>query len=757
MYHINTVTKMNHKKFLIFALLLGLLSLTLGQSTQDGMFKTECRDRHFLLFVKSHFLGPKFRFEVQGESGVRTVEGHWAEECGYSLLMDSWGDLTLRVSYLACAVDNQDDSDFRLMLWLVKVGPDGEDLSRHPLPLSCSLEESWRPREVVCENNYMEVSVEKRLPPDHRGTEFVTPPPVDDALREWRVMFRVPDLRQHPGSGWTPLKEENIPVNLVHLLGYRIIPTATRIVLRCGYGSRLAYNLQDGEVSVEVVSATVLYRHHWTLLRVDTSVACSTNKGRLEGGDVLLVLPWLLPPLVVSPVREKSLKVAVGGHYITQCVAHNRGYRIHDNNGTIEIRIPFGAEGGRLKSAVSAGVYSQLYEVDVELLRQWQDSTWNQTQRSFRTLRVDQKHTPIITNLTAPSGGGRLAVSVGVFLPDVVLENVTVATRVFNLNESKQNTVQISQLSFPNGTHSYLLQVPFSHPLVTSKYLGGGYRSYSLSLLFSFLLSPDGEVFHVPAAVRATQQDVVAPRLGGECTEHGVRILVHYGDLEAEWSVYVGGLKLDWQLVQEGQYVVDSTEEFLSLEIPLYAPGVDYRGLDLRGLEVSVWVSVVHMATMEEFTHLQECLLPVEELLVCLPDGQMVVLLDLSAVFPGANPGLLALQDSSCVPLASDGSSVMFRFNTETCGTTVTHVDGHVIYTNEVRLLSPSPAHVRQGPHPHLSPRIPLICVYPENEPSRVSIYKPHSPPAPLRPPQHTHTSHKHSTEMKWRPLPAGG
>ncbi|XP_036436214.1 uncharacterized protein LOC118814624 [Colossoma macropomum] len=736
--------------------LFGLFSITLVHSALNGMFKTECRDRHFWLTVKSHFLGIKFWFEVQGKSGVRPIEGQWAAECGYTVQLDSWGDLTLRASYLACAVDNQGDSEFRLMLWFVNEGADGEGMSHHPLLLSCSLVEPWRPREIICENNYMEVSVEKQVPADnHRGTERIFPAPADDMLREWRVLFRVPDLQQHPGTGWPPLKEEIIPVNLVHLLGYSINTTATRIILRCSYGSRLAYTLQGGDVTVEVVSTTIIYRHHWTLLRVDMSVACTTTQGSLDGADVVWTLPWLLPPLVVPPVGQKNLKVAVGGRYITQCVARHRGYRIHDNNNTVEIRIPFGAEGGRLKSGVSAGVYLHLYEVDVELLREWQDSAWKQTQqRTFRTLRVHQNSPINISNYMAPSGG-ELVLSVGEFLSDVMLVNVTVAGRRFSLEEAERNAVRISQVPFPNGTHSYLLQVPFTHPLITQQYLGKGHRNYSLSVLFSFLLSPDGETFHIPANVHSSLQDVVVPWLKGECTERGVRILVRYGNLRGEWSVYVGGLRLDWQLVKDGQYVLDTTGEFITVEIPLYAPGMDYRGLDLRGLAVSVWVSLVHMETLEEFTHLQECVMPVEELLVCLPDGQMVVLLDMSRVLPSVDPKHTALLDPSCGPLDTDHSRALFRFPAESCGSTITHMDGHVTYTNEVRLLSPGLSHVRPHPHPHLSNSVPVMCVYPESEPRSVSIYRPRStapPTAALRPPSRT----RHS-EIKRRPLPAGG
>ena len=73
----------------------------------EGMFKTECQDRHFWLSVKSSLLGQKFRFDVEGECGAHTLSGMGAAECGYTMVLDSWGDLVLRASYLACHVHNE--------------------------------------------------------------------------------------------------------------------------------------------------------------------------------------------------------------------------------------------------------------------------------------------------------------------------------------------------------------------------------------------------------------------------------------------------------------------------------------------------------------------------------------------------------------------------------------------------------------------------------------------------------------------------
>ena len=57
------------------------------------------------------------------------------------------------------------------------------------------------------------------------------------------MVFRVPGDQQ--GSDGRPsMKEKTLPVEMAHLLGYHINTTETRVLLRCAYGSRLAYILQ---------------------------------------------------------------------------------------------------------------------------------------------------------------------------------------------------------------------------------------------------------------------------------------------------------------------------------------------------------------------------------------------------------------------------------------------------------------------------------------------------------------------------------
>uniref|UniRef100_A0A8C1NEX9 ZP domain-containing protein n=1 Tax=Cyprinus carpio TaxID=7962 RepID=A0A8C1NEX9_CYPCA len=778
---------------LLWFLLFGLCPISVPDSIPIGMFRTECHDRHFWLSVNSNFLGHKFRFNVQADSKVHEVSGQWAAECGYTMALDSWGDLLLRVSYLACLVENQRETEFQLLVWFINQDSNGKEKS-YPLLLTCPLQVPWAPRELVCEQNYMEVehkfcikckfpdinkvvwkhkshdaspypqvSVLKLLPPDnHIGTAWVTPAPVElgEGLLEWRVVFRIPAFSQ--GGG---MREETVPVRMAHLLGYHINTTDSRILLRCAYGSKLAYMLQWGETDVEVVSATILYKLKWTLLTVDMSVACTIGQARMDGSDVLWSLPRDLPTLVHPPFIEKVLKLGVGGRYLSECVAHQRGYMIHDNNRTLELRIPFGAEGGFIKSHVIDGLYSQSYFVDVFLLREWEDTAWSLTQqRIFRALFIQHLPRPVtLINKTVPSQR-EFSISLCCFPHDVSLGNVTVAGQPVLWEEMEWKGVHLSQNPFPNNTYMYLFQMPFSNSLIPQKYLGDRFRRYTLYGVFSFILFPDGEIYNHSATVEAELQDVVLPKLKGECTARGVHTLAYYGNIDSsEWRLYVGGMRVDWELVELGGFSLDPHELYLSLEVPLYAPGMAYEGLGLQGLLVSVLVSLVHLETAEEQTHVQRCVFPVRELLVCLPDGRMVVMVDTAGVSPPVNPNHTALLDPACRPLETDNYRAIFSFSLDSCGTVATHDGDQVIYRNEVRNMPPFPPHLRplSQPQPHY--RVSLGCVHPENGSRTLAIYLPSQSPTLLpmehahKTALHSHTRHPEGRVKKIHSLPAGG
>ncbi|KAJ7996165.1 hypothetical protein DPEC_G00234230 [Dallia pectoralis] len=706
----------------ICVFLLCLLPNCAAATIPIGMFRTECQDRHFWLSFKSNFLGQSFRFDVEDGTGVHTLLGQAAAECGYNMGLDSWGNLVVRVSYLACYVDNENDSVFRLLVWLVNRDLEGVETS-YPLQLTCPLHHPWKPREIICEENYMEVSAMKQVPPANQtGLEWMPAPPVssDGGLREWRVVFRVPSDRPEG------MKEQTLPVEMAHLLGYRIGTTDSRVLLRGSYGSRLSYKLQEKGIEVEVVSATLLHKHHWTLLRADVSVACSISKASMDGDDILLRFPRVLPPLVPPPVTNERLRLGVDGAALSDCIVRQRGYDVQERDGLVEIRIPFGAEGGSIKSQVVEGQYSQSFYFDLFYMHQWADSQWALTEyRSFRPLSVLYlPRTPILINETSVSEG-QFSVTLGSFPRDVFLTNITVGEQSMSWGEAEQMGVHLAQVPYPNGSHAYLLQSPFSHSLVSQKYIGEGYRRYTLALTFTLSVFPHSDLYHHPANLEADVQDVVLPNVTGSCSSKGVRLQLRYGTMDSQWEVYLGGRRLDWELVELGGYALETRWDYFSMVVPLYALGMDYEGLSLHGLAVTVSMTLEDKQTSKkELSFTQRCVFDVKELLVCLPDNTVLVIVDSSSVTPPLEPNLTTLLDPSCVPVETEGTRSLYKFSLDSCGTAVTLEEDHIVYSNKVQFWPTAPfglTHI--APNPRFS--IPVGCIHPVNGTRTLTIYQP--------------------------------
>ncbi|KAJ8276108.1 hypothetical protein COCON_G00078600 [Conger conger] len=734
----------NLNERVISILLLYMLSTFVPDSIGSEMFRSECQDRHFSLAIKSSFLGQVFRFDIEDSRGMHSLSSQQAAECGYTMVLDSQGDLLLRVSYLACYVDVNKDTEYQLLVWFVNKKANEKEAS-YPLALSCPLQQPWSMREIVCEENYMEVSVKKQMLPDSQGLEGMSSSaePEEEGLKEGRVVFRIPGDAQ--GEGTPPSREEALTVAEANLQGYHISTSGTRILLRCAYSPVLSYTLQESGGKVEAVSATIFYSHHWTLLKVDISVACPINQAVMDDGHVLWTFPKILPPLVHAGYSAWAASVGVEGRLVSDCVLQQRDYGVRVQDRTVEIRIPFGAEGGHVKSHVVEGQYFQSYSIDLFYMHQWEDSQWALTQhRSFRPLWTPPiPRTPTLLNNTVPSERV-FSITLGAFPPDVSLHNVSVGGEPVSWVEAERLGLKVSQVPFSNGTHAYQLEAPFSHPLISKKYVGGRYRRYRLTVTFSMLVSPHGEIYDHPMAVVCDLQDVVLPKLEGNCTDRGVKILVRYGNLDSQWEVYLGGNKLDWALVERGGYVLENRKHYYSLELPLYSVGMAYEYLTLRGLVVSVQVHLVDRETGKvEGTFVQRCSFPIRDLLVCLPDRWMVLVADTSYITPPIEPRSSTLLDPSCGPTETDHTRVLFSFSLDSCGTTRTLDGSHLVYANEVRYSPALYPAVNPLIHPHSHYRLPISCRYGVNNDSSRAVYHP-SLAAPVAPSSHREGSNQH-------------
>ncbi|XP_033992851.1 uncharacterized protein LOC117488166 [Trematomus bernacchii] len=561
-----------------------------------GTFKTNCLERHFWLSVKSSFLGSRVHVDFEDRYGFHSLSDHEATLCGYTVLVNDVGDLVFRASFLACHVHSEGGTDYHLRLWFVNLQEDGK-VAAYPFQLHCSLRGQWSTREIVCEENYMEVSIQQPFLPITSKNEKG----VDEA--DMAVMFHY-DSQPPEEARFFSLKE-------AAALGYHISLRGTHLTLRCPYSSPLSYLVKERGVDLVIVRATILYRLQRSFLAVNTTVACALNEASADGSDLLWTVPYILTPLVRGEFRYRGMKIGVNGQDLSESGYKERGYKISLQEGKVEVRIPLGAPGGHIKSGVVRGQYSQSMSVDLSFMSQWEDERWPLTQhRSFRLLKTPLiPQIAVVTNNSVPSLG-LLSVTLGLFAPDVSLQKVTLdgGGELLTSTQTETDDLSVSRLSHSNGSHSYQLRFPLSHPRI----------------------------------------------------------------------------------------------------IP--------EELTLQGLVSEVEVSVVDADSLKaEDTLVLKCTFPVQELLVCLPEGRMVAVVDTTHTIPPTHPNRTTLLDPSCIPMETDSARALFSFSLDSCGTTVTTEGNVLVYENQIsytqEFLPPDdPLIHRDSPY-----RLTIQCRYPAN------------------------------------------
>ncbi|XP_033181619.1 uncharacterized protein LOC117152772 [Mastacembelus armatus] len=708
---------------LLFQVLILAIPTNVTSPVPAGMFQTRCLERHFWLSVKSNFLGSMIRFDFEDQHGFHFLSDQEATLCGYTVQISEAGDLVLRASFLACHVHTKMGTDYQLRVWFRNLQPEGT-VAVYPLQLHCSIQEKWSIREIVCEENYMEVSIQKPLLPVTSKNDE------DPEEPHMAVVF----YRAHQLAD----KMKIFSLTEAAVLGYRISQHGSRLILRCPYLSPLSYFIREKGMDLEIVRAAVLYRLHFNMLAVDTTVACSRNQATAEGSDLVWTVPYNLSPLVHGQFRDRGLRFGVNGEALTESQNNERGYKIVLEGEQVKVRIPTGAHDGHIKSGVLRGLYSQSMSVDLFFMSQWEDGYWNLTQhRSFRLLKTPLvPQTPVFSSDTVPVTG-LFSATLGFFAPDVSLQKVTVdgggdlLTWTPSHQTQNDTDLKVSRLLQINGSSSYQLHLSLSHPNIIPKYVGGGNKTYSLTFTFTFNISPSGEVFYHQASVEHSAEYTALGSLilEGKCKQSSLLVLLYYGaQTDLQWELFLGARKLDWELVEMGGFVVKAEDEYLTVEIPFHSPGLKYEELTLCGFVAVVEVSVVEAASLKvQDSLVHKCTFPPRELLVCLPEGRVVAVVDTTHTIPPTNPNRTSLSDPSCVPVETDSARALFNFSLSSCGTTVTTKGNFLVYENQIHynqgfLPLDEPVIHRDSPY-----SLTIQCRYPLNETRILSVQHPGS------------------------------
>ncbi|XP_062993164.1 uncharacterized protein LOC134405840 [Elgaria multicarinata webbii] len=708
---------------LIFAgivLLCTLVSQEVGAVPfPTGSAQTECRGRYFWIWMDKAALGrSSWTYSVFNELGQRiAMTEHIAAQCGFTSGADLYGNPEIRVSFLACSVRNLFDQDFSLHLQVEVTSP-ANLTATYDISMNCSLDASWSPREIVCEENYMEVSVRRAVPgiaSEALNEDWMAVWPVaQGAMNQvWQVVF-------HFQNG----SLQSMMATQAHALGYGVNTTATRVVFRTPYNTQQTEITMVQGLEVEVARATIFYKQAWMILMVDTALACPINAPVFTATTLSWVTPRIMTSLVGFPdqYRDEVIGMGLDGRLIDEAAVLRNGYTFVMDDNFFSITVPIGAAGGLTESDVLDNYYGTTYSIKLLLDRKWQgdesDHTRHRSLKSICTPFAPQM--PVLIDNTIPERG-YFDISLGNFLPDVELSTIAIAGQPLTPEELKRRGFRLDEVPNLNHTRIFILQVPFTDPLVEQQYLYDNIRRYTLHLYYTLNLIPKDKPFTHLGMIKCDVPDVVLPVFEGFCDAGKVALAMTRGNLDRYWVSYVGTLELTKQLVISQNYTVQDDGSNFYLSVPFLAAGLVYEDISLQGLSARLDFSLrdnkTH-ATLVAFP--VTCIFPTGKLLVCLPNGTMTATVVSLDTKPDLDPRRTHLRDRNCGPVAADETRALFSFPVATCGTTRRFEGNYLVYENEVtfrRWMIPeaNPVITRDSQY-----RLTLRCRYPLNETLRI-------------------------------------
>ncbi|OPJ73607.1 hypothetical protein AV530_005928 [Patagioenas fasciata monilis] len=644
-----------------------------------GFVESTCRSRIFWMKLNKHLLqGKFFQLEINDPyAGPILLDEKLASRCGYVLSEDVWGNPVFRASVLGCHVTNEADELFSLTV-NIKVSSFSSMRAAvtYTYPMYCSYS-SWASREIVCEENYMEVSVKTDVPAvsnDYTVAWMSALPETQNvAYQLWQLMFVSPSGRKR------------ITVSDAGKLGYSFNNTLSRVYLRAPYHSNESDVSLVSGVNMNMVTSTSMYRQRWLLLLIDTTVSCPVDGISFTDTALTWTVPSIIPTLVVqeSTFLSKNILMGVDGQVIVN--PEEKNYLLEHNETHIGITIPIGAEGGQLKSSISGGVYGAIYSIDLFLEHTWTVADWQTTKytviRSITTPFMPQ--IPTVTNNTLPEE--RLFnIAFGRFLPDVSLVAITIGNVPFTLREAQHHGFRIYETPFSNRMKEFILEVSFDDPYVLKEYVNRNETKYTLLVNYTLSVGPEMTLWYHSAEVECVIADIELPEAVGYCDEENLYLAIPTFGLHQYWNLYLGNKLLNRLVVLTNGYLAATNSTHLILQIPLFATGVIYEDVSFQKIKARFDVALRKVRTMETLQMFSvSCNFNSSAFIICHPDGTILVSAQMKTV-PAIDMSKTKLRDSSCKPREYNEGHAFFKFHITTCGTSARFEGDHIVYENEI-------------------------------------------------------------------------
>ncbi|XP_026567420.1 uncharacterized protein LOC113443430 [Pseudonaja textilis] len=616
-----------------------------------------------------------------------------AMKCGYTIFQDAWGNIEFRASLIGCYTQIVDDRQFTLTIQIqAATQPEMHNAALLNVPVSCSYG-PWQAREIVCETNYMEVSVRRNVPLISDG--FVQDQPEDWASAFSEVKTGTPSIWQivfHMDSG-----NRLMTVEEAQAAGYGINMTETRMVLRAPYNTSQAQKVEISGIPFSSVRSSIYYKQRWMFFIIDAAVACPIDGITYTRETITWTIPKQVSLLLIGAKTIKELRIELGVdlYKLSTQEIKSRGYMLASNKDAIIVMIPFGALGGNYKSHVADGKLMTTYRINTFVEHLWEDDSRGITKHLIlKKISTPLQLAPIrITDYTKINLK-LFNATVGSFLPDVDLVGVTVGhSGPLPLPEAEKWSCKIIEIKYPDGSKDYLVQISFDSPGVEKKYVPGHFRNYTTNLVLQFIVIPQGEIFEVPVPFSALVRDAVLPHAEGFCDNEALYLVVKRGNVDQNWMPFVGNTPLTQETAQTLQYGLQVNQTHLVLRVPKLATHVLLEEINAFGIVTAFQLLFKdHHSQIEMIEFTISCSFSPKDLIDCQPNGTIAVSARMLVGMPNLDLSNLVLRDKRCKPASVTKAGAIFLFGVNSCGTTRKFENTIMTYENEVLYFLPGQA-----------------------------------------------------------------
>ncbi|XP_054036142.1 uncharacterized protein LOC104308314 [Dryobates pubescens] len=651
---------------------------------------SECLGNVLRITLSTEYFEDKYlSFSVVDQSGIAwELDEAMASQCGYTVTYSNWNNIEFRASALSCHSHLEKDVFIVTVQIKASPTPNMKNATVHLKSASCYYG-PWSPRELVCESNYMEVSVRREVPQIVK--EFI-----QDELADWTSAF--PEAKAGEASIWQivfhqPEEKKALLVSDAWSAGYGLNTTDTRVLLRIPYTAAQIQLVEDQGITFFAVRSSTFYKQLWMILMVDTAVACPVDGVDYTNKTIIWTVPKYIQLLSAGATGFKDVLVEAGVDLrkLSAKELASRKYVLVNDLNAITMKIPIGAEGGYYKTSVSSGQHGVKYTINMFLEHQWEDDKGGLTKHTI----IKEIETPFEqVELTITNNSNLTArlmnVTVGTFLPDVELVNLTIEEATVAVPEAVQHGYLTDEIRHPNGTKAYIIQVPLDSTSVKKKYMGANKRAHILNVTLAFIIHPTSETFAVPVIMVSAVEDAVLPSATRFCDGRNFHLIITHGNVEQNWQPFISDWHLTPDTVKKYNYSLRDNGTHLAISVPFLSSHVNYEAFNTSGIKASLHLTLkdgIISANRRDFS--VSCIFSPSELIECMPNGTVVITAIKLVGVADLDTSLLVLRDTQCKPSSVTEKTATFKFNVNTCGTSRKFNSTTMKYENDVLYFRP--------------------------------------------------------------------